>query len=183
MWKVIPEYEDLYLINDYGEIKRKTRILKDGRRIQEKILLGGVYPNGYKFVGLTKNGITKNHLVHRLVAKTFLRNPKNYKVVNHKDGNKFNNSKENLEWCTQSFNLKHAVKIGLVENQCKIRRSVIISNGDVNIKFSSMKDCAAWFGFKKGWLHNKIRKYGSVFNYKDFKIEVMDRGDVGHVSL
>lgn len=46
--------------------------------------------------------------LHRLLAETFLPNPNNYGDVNHKDGNRDNNTLDNLEWCTRSYNLKHS---------------------------------------------------------------------------
>lgn len=65
----------------------------------------------------------------------------------------------------------------LVENQCKIRRKVTVTfEGNKQIVFPSTKDCAAFFGFKKGWLQNRIRKNGCVFNYKNYLIEVEERG-------
>ncbi len=54
-----------------------------------------------------------SQFVHRLVAQAFVENPNNYKQVNHKDGNKRNNSYLNLEWVTQSQNMQHAVRNGL----------------------------------------------------------------------
>ena len=64
--------------------------------------------NGYPCVRLCKNGKSIIRKIHRLVALHYLPNPNNYKCVNHKDGNKQNNSINNLEWCTYSQNMKHA---------------------------------------------------------------------------
>ena len=68
---------------------------------------------GYKQVCFTVNGRKITKRVHRLVAETFLDNPENKREVNHKDGNKENNSLENLEWITSSDNQKHRHTIGI----------------------------------------------------------------------
>ena len=63
--------------------------------------------NGYLAVDLYKNGKKKTYFVHRLVAEAFLkRKQKNQIEVNHIDGNRINNSLENLEWITKARNLK-----------------------------------------------------------------------------
>lgn len=51
--------------------------------------------------------------VHRLVCLTYHPNPLNLPQVNHKDGNKLNNHKDNLEWSTRSDNQLHAIRTGL----------------------------------------------------------------------
>lgn len=71
---------------------------------------------GYKTCNITVN---KNHyrpLVHRLIAENFIPNQFNKPVVNHKDGNKSNNSIKNLEWVTHKENTAHAIETGLKVN-------------------------------------------------------------------
>jgi hypothetical protein len=95
-------FEDLYEISSKGRVSN-----------YRKILSPFVNNSGYQVIDLNINGIRVKKLVHRLVAETFLENPLNKKEVNHKDGNKLNNSKENLEWTTSSENKKHALQTGL----------------------------------------------------------------------
>lgn len=54
-----------------------------------------------------------NKYVHRLIAENFIPNPHNLPMVNHKDGNKWNNNISNLEWVTASENVQHAHTQGL----------------------------------------------------------------------
>ena len=60
-----------------------------------------------------KNGKMYNKQLHRLLAKAFIPNPNNYPIINHIDGNKLNNSLDNLEWCTHKHNTIEAYKLGL----------------------------------------------------------------------
>lgn len=105
IWKDIKEYEGLYQISNLGNlisIKHnhiKPIVVRKNQR--------------YLRVNLWKNGKYKTFSIHRLVAESFLPNPNNFPVVNHKDGNKLNNKADNLEWCTQSHNVKESYKLGL----------------------------------------------------------------------
>lgn len=66
--------------------------------------------DGY-IIYTVSNSITRKHKkfkCHRLIAMAFIENPMNLDIVNHKDGDKTNNSIGNLEWCTNSENIKHA---------------------------------------------------------------------------
>ena len=65
---------------------------------------------GYMIVTLCSGtGIRKNKRVHRLLCEAFLPNPEQKAHINHKDGNKLNNSLHNLEWATPKENAIHAV--------------------------------------------------------------------------
>lgn len=68
---------------------------------------------GYLFIGLKccSNSI-KSPKIHRLVMLAFS-NEEPKLQINHKDGNKLNNHIENLEWCTNEENRKHAIETGL----------------------------------------------------------------------
>jgi hypothetical protein len=79
----------------------------------KKTLKPWLNSNGYYYVDVLINGVTTKKAVHRLIAEEFIPNPLNKKQVNHIDGNKLNNSLNNLEWSTCSENLKHAFDKGL----------------------------------------------------------------------
>lgn len=69
----------------------------------------------YQIINLTlESGKKKTYRLHRLVMMAFepIENMDNMEV-NHKDGNKLNNSLNNLEWCIASYNQKHAFQLGL----------------------------------------------------------------------
>lgn len=137
-WKDIVGYENEYQINQFGEI----RTLKDSPKLKKYDVLKPQISkrNGYVYQMLYKNGKEKLLRVHRLVAMAFLPNPNNLPQVNHKDGNKQNNSVDNLEWCEQSDNMKHAYKNGLQipsENQ---RKAIINTNKLKQKKVCQIKD-------------------------------------------
>lgn len=166
IWRDVLDYEGLYQVSNLGKV-RNTKTLR--------VLSQGTCGSGYAFVILRKDGKSYNRMVHRLVMNTFCPTKNSKLEVNHIDGNKQNNYLDNLEWVTRSENLQHALNIGLMESQCKIRRKVIVKRDEHIVTFETMKDCATFFGYKKGWLQGQIRKHGCTFNYKGYDINVHER--------
>lgn len=97
-WKNI---DDRYSVSSLGRVKSCFKN-------EEKILKPSISPRGYQTVTFTRGEKNrKSFTVHRLVAFYFF-GEESSKVVNHKDGNKLNNSLENLEYCTQQYNRRHS---------------------------------------------------------------------------
>jgi hypothetical protein len=101
VWKNIKDWENLYQISNYGNVKslRNNIILKKNKTTK-----------GYLSVSLCYNGFQKSINVHTLVADSFCDKKENVQCVNHKDGNKENNYYLNLEWVTYTQNNHHADK-------------------------------------------------------------------------
>jgi hypothetical protein len=122
----IKNYEGLYKVDTQGNVYSCDRynIDKNGKRkfYPGKLLTPETFSSStteYKRVTLSKNGITKRFLVHRLVAETYIPNSENKPFVNHIDNNGSNNCVENLEWCTHSENMKHAHNQGRLSESYK----------------------------------------------------------------
>lgn len=107
-WKVIPGTNEKILISTKGNVKS----LLNG----ERLLTQQYNQKGYRIVRVTINRIKITIRVHREVAKAFIPCSDYALQVNHKDGNKSNNSVENLEWVTNQENADHAIRNGLWKN-------------------------------------------------------------------
>lgn len=94
-------------ISNYGQVRNNytNKILKQ------------TLVSGYLRITLTTNNRKTTSKIHRLVATRFLVRSNETHIVNHKDGNKLNNHVENLEWISQSENVKHAFNLGLNKGQ------------------------------------------------------------------
>lgn len=81
-------------------------------------LIARPHVKGYLVVQLCNaDGNHVTRLVHRLVAETYIPNPSGLPQVNHRDGNKKANAVTNLEWCSASHNIRHAVATGLTKSR------------------------------------------------------------------
>lgn len=100
--------------NDYVLYENGTIIsYKKGK---ETLIKGYDNGKGYLVMDLHykhKRGVK----IHRLIAMAFVPNPNNKPQVNHINGNKCDNSANNLEWVTNAENQLHANKLGLIQHQ------------------------------------------------------------------
>lgn len=147
----------VYGISNYGRVKNHKGRITEGYK----------HSSGYTLVSIA----SKQYLLHRLVALTFIPNPNGYQTVNHKDGNKKNNTVENLEWCSQSQNNQHAHDTGLQQNTIRVKLK------EHNLEFSSCAKASEWVkentNFKKasggvismGMKKRQDKVYGFTWEY------------------
>lgn len=103
VWKKVDGFEN-YEVSPDGIVRNTKRDIVKASKDDRK---------GYRQVSLYRNGKEHHRKVHRLVAEAYIPNPDNKPCINHKDGNKLNNSVDNLEWVTYSENTIHAYRSGL----------------------------------------------------------------------
>lgn len=113
IWIDIKGYEGLYQVSNLGQVKSLDRIIvcrktNAKRKFKGCILIPTLKPFGYPWVSLHKDGKKHTKLIHRLVAEAFIPNPDNLPCVNHKDENPSNANVNNLEWCTQQYNVLYS---------------------------------------------------------------------------
>ena len=96
IWHDIPEYEGRYKLHENNKI---ILSINRQRKPFTKIIRGSISPKGYHQFTLRKNGVANTYNMHQLVAMTFLGYKKNGRniVVHHKDENRLNNHRDNLE--------------------------------------------------------------------------------------
>lgn len=142
-WREHPFRPDLY-VSDIGLIAKNVR----GKIILKRPHLQN---SGYLVVSVDDyrnlTSLNHNQLLHRLVAETYIPNQEEKRYVNHIDGNKFNCSADNLEWCTAIENMCHAYRNGL-----RIGEKVMIEEtGEV---FNTSSDCARAIGGTMSGIHD-----------------------------
>lgn len=154
MWKSIIGWEGYYSINENGEVRND---------LNGNLIKGDINSSGYYRVCL----YNKNHIPskqrffrHRLVAIHFIENPYDLKEVNHIDGDKSNNTKNNLEWINRKENELHCRK----DINTKEYKPYEVKYNDGNIEIYDVKsDLANKLNVTttsvKNWLHNKSKGY------------------------
>lgn len=158
IWKEIPFEivgKNNYYVSNQGSFKNnKNVIIKNHKSF-----------SGYKRINVNN----KSYLFHRLVALTFLENPKNKEFVNHIDGNKLNNQLTNLEWATCLENNMHTIQTGL-SNSTKIVIQYDKNMNKLN-EFYSIVECSEFLNISASCVSDNCRgktqvtKCGFLFRY------------------
>lgn len=127
---------------------------------------------GYALYGLLLDKKQKKKTGHRLVAETFIINTNNKPQVNHIDGNKLNNSVENLEWVSAKENIHHADSMGLRENVKKVlgdankKRGLNVIDLATGIFYESINEAAKSTQYNKRSFHRMMK--GIIKNKSTF---------------
>ena len=108
-WKDVKDFENIYQISNKGNIRALNYNNKKG--CVQNLKVDVSKQNGYCYIRLCNGNTNKHFRVHRLVAEAFIPNPDNLPQVNHKDENKQNNCVDNLEWCSQQYNMNYGTRI------------------------------------------------------------------------
>ena len=167
VWKDIPGYEGIYEASTYGNIRtvegKITHNKRCGtRRWKSRVLKGrGNNPTTGKRVSLWKDGKCNDWLVARLIATTFLGTPPEGYTVNHKDGNRFNNNIDNLEWLSVADNIRHGFETGLYHSQKRIS----VTDGETYYDFQSYAQLDRFLERHIGYTSNRLGKdYNTLFS-------------------
>lgn len=172
IWKDIPDYEGIYQASTFGRIRtcegKTTFTERHGVRHWEQRVLkfkGETYKTGYR-VSLWKNGKSKDYLVARLIARTFL--GESNLTVNHIDGNRFNNHIENLEWCSLGDNIRKGFETGLYP-----QKKVLITNKKTGkaMFFRSMQLASKYLGKGHSYISDCVKRY--KLENENYKWEVL----------
>ena len=136
IWKNVVGFEEQYEISNLGNLRSKERFVKHWRGGERKYKSNvkniRLNDKGYFRCNLKNEGKRYDFTIHKLVALAFLPNEENKPFVNHKNGIKTDNRVENLEWCSASENVTHAVKNRLIKTKLTDEQAKEIFNSHLS---------------------------------------------------
>lgn len=159
IWKDIKGFEGIYQVSNLGNVRSIDRILSNGHHIKGINMKLKYDKDGYCSVGLTNSKSKRTyHSVHRLVCESFLDNPNNFKMVNHKNGIRDDNRLDNLEWCDNSYNQWHRCHINMNPPDNTYKKKKVKAKFDTNeeMTFNSIRECADYFNVSTTAINRKL---------------------------
>jgi hypothetical protein len=165
IWKDIKGYEDHYKISNLGRVKS---LFDKNQKRRDKILNAALTRCGYLRTVLANHGKVRSLYIHRLVAAAFVPNPEDKAQVNHINGIKTDNYFKNLEWCSQSENMKHAYATGL-ESPCDngLKRAISIKDDNGNRTYESIREMCRSENIDRRCVQRVL--HGKRSKYKKYK--------------
>ena len=178
-WKKIKQNEN-YSINELGEVRNDlTGTIK-------KPFLNKA--NGYWTIDLWKDNKSTKVTIHRLLAEAFIPNPQNKQTVDHKDGNRQNNSLSNLRWASYSEQNSRFNTAGVRSQRVKVTHYPEVRKkrgggheawleADAVIYFDRITDVAEYFGVTIGNISLLLKdgNIGRRGKTRGYKFEYVDR--------
>ena len=156
--KAIPGYPD-YLATEDG----KVFSVKKNKWLKNSLMRNGYYVTTLRNISNTK----KTVFIHRILGTTYLENPNNYPMINHKNGIKADNRLENLEWVSASQNIQHAWDTGLIKRaykkpslRLKYKNCTMATKPLIDLKtgifYNSVKEASTLLGINKYTLYGYL---------------------------
>jgi len=148
IWKTIQGYEN-YQVSNLGRVKSVCYN-------KERILKTSTDRYGYVRVKIFNNSKGKTVRIHKLVAESFLENPRNCKEINHIDENKENNCVKNLEWCDHRENARYSKCIPIeqyhpiMHNKIKTWECANDAEKELGISHASIAACCKGKAYTAG---------------------------------
>lgn len=123
--------------------------------------------NGYvQVMCRDKNGKHIHERVHVIYANCFIDNPYNHKYVNHIDCNKQNNDLENLEWCSNRFNVLYCWRTGNRTHKNNTHIKITDTDGE-EYEFKSIRMAAKEFNLDRHKVSRILKgELNNIYNYK-----------------
>lgn len=120
-WRPVPQNHD-YEVSNRGGVRSLARVItrpnRWGTTTSVRWPAKVLQPqNNEGYLQLKLGGVNRLYSVHQLVAWAFNGPQPEGTVVNHIDGNKLNNTPGNLEYISNSANVHHAYRTGLLSNK------------------------------------------------------------------
>lgn len=123
IWRDVFIFDRPYQVSNLGFVRFNDQKSNYGLKKPLKMKISS---HGYIHFSVYNKGNVKSFQIHRIVAQAFIPNPENKPQVNHKDGNKKNNSVSNLEWATRSENQIHRFRVLKIKNRITSTENISI---------------------------------------------------------